>query len=52
MKFKLELILAEKGVRLDHPEVLRIVKDAGAKVLESRVCFPRQLIEEVLNKVP
>ncbi len=52
MKFKLELILAEKGDRLDHPEVLRIVKDAGAKVLESRVYFPRQLIEEALNKVP
>jgi len=52
MKLKLELILSEKGVRVDHPEVLRIVKEAGARVLGKRVYFSHQLIKEALNKVP
>ncbi len=50
MKEKLEVILAEKGVKVEHFEVLRLLKEGGAEVSGSRVRFPRMLIEEALKR--
>jgi len=52
MKEKLETVLADKGVKIEHPAVLPLVEKAGAEVSGSRVRFPRRLIEETLKKVP
>jgi len=46
------LILERTGVKLGHPEALRLVKAAGAIVREDRVFTPRYLIEEALAKAP
>lgn len=52
MKDKLETILAERGVKVEHPEVLQLVKEAGAEVSDLNVRFPRKLIKETLEKKP
>ena len=46
------LILERTGVKLGHPEALRLVKAAGAVVRDDRVFTPRYLIEEALAKTP
>ena len=46
------LILERTGVKLAHPEALRMVKEAGAIIKDGRVYTPRYLIEEALTKVP
>lgn len=52
MKDKLETILSERGVKVEHPEVLRMAKEAGADVSDLNVRFPKKLIEETLKKKP
>jgi len=52
MKEKLEIILAERGVKVGHAKVLRFLGEAGADVSASRARFPRSLIDEVLKKAP
>ncbi len=53
-KEKIQHLLSNKGVKIEHPQVLEILKNAGAKIdaSTSTVCFPEALIEEALNKVP
>ena len=46
------LILERTGVKLGHPEALRLVKAAGAVVKGEQVYTPRYLIEDALAKVP
>lgn len=46
------LILERTGVKLSHPEALKLVKQAGAIVKDDRVFTPRHLIEDALAKAP
>lgn len=46
------LILERTGVKLGHPEALKMVEKAGAIVQGDRVFTPRYLIEDALAKVP
>ena len=49
-----EELLETVGLRVDHPELLRMCRDAGATVDEpaARVRFPRPLLRELLASVP
>jgi len=46
------LILERTGVKLSHPEALKMVKAAGAIVKDEHVFVPRYLIEDALAKAP
>ncbi len=46
------LILERTGVKLGHPEALKMVQAAGAVVQGDRVFTPRHLIEDALAKAP
>lgn len=50
MKERLELILSERGVKVEHPLVLGLIEEAGAEVSGSKVRFSRDLIEQTLKK--
>lgn len=54
LKAKTFELLEKRGVKMDHPEVLQILKKGGARVdLETRmVKFPRAFLEEQLSKAP
>ena len=47
-------LLSRKGVKIDHPQALKMLDKAGAQVdFDSRqVRFPRDIIEMALQKVP
>lgn len=48
-------LLADQGVRLDHhPEMFRLLKEAGAQVEEAsgQVRFPREMIRRSLDQAP
>ena len=51
---KTEELLETVGLRVDHPGLLRMCRDAGAAVDEvgARVRFPRPLLRELLASVP
>ncbi len=54
LREKLFDLLWQKGVRMDHPTVLKVLADAGAKVDfdTKQVCFPKDLFEDLLSKIP
>lgn len=53
LKEKIQILLSTKGVEIEHPEVMEILKKAGAEVTDSgAVKFPIPLIEEALKQVP
>ena len=54
LKEKIQILLTTKGIKIEHPEVLEILKKAGAEVSESSglVKFPKSLFEEALKQVP
>ena len=47
-------ILSEKGVKIEYPKALDLLKKAGAEVHDKseHVCFSRDMIEEALETVP
>lgn len=47
-------ILEETGVKVTHAEALAVLRRRGARVDEQaeRVCFPRQLVRELLEQAP
>ena len=50
---KIQILLATKGVVIEHPDVMEILKKAGAQVEPSGVVkFPVPLMEEALKQVP
>jgi trimethylamine:corrinoid methyltransferase-like protein len=54
LKGKIHELLAKKGITIEHPEVMKILKEAGAEVCEptGSVKFPLPVIEEALKQVP
>lgn len=54
IKDKINILLSTKGVKVDHPKALKLLKKAGAQVsdADNTVCFPKELIEEALKQVP
>jgi len=54
MKTKLFELLEKRGVKLDHPEVLKQLHKSGASVdFDTRiVCFPKSFLEEQISKSP
>lgn len=53
MKEKLETILAAKGVKIDHPKVLELLKEAGAEIDAAGIVkFPKAVIDKALKSVP
>ena len=45
-------VLAEKGLILQHPQAIELLKAHGAQVDGERVCLPRELVEWALQRVP
>lgn len=45
-------VLERTGVRVDYPEALQLLKDAGCIVNENRVRIPSWLVEECLRLAP
>jgi len=54
LKEKIQTLLTTKGFKIEHPEVMEILKKAGAEVSESTglVKLPKPLFEEALKQVP
>ncbi len=54
LREKLLELLGKKGVEIEHPKVLHLLKEAGAEVDEhnSRVFFPPDFLEGVLKQAP
>lgn len=54
LKEKLIDLLWQRGVRMDHDGILKILAQAGARVnMETKqVQFPRDLLDELIKKVP
>lgn len=53
MKEKVETLLSTKGVKIDHPTVMKLLKEAGAQVDDSgTVKFPKAVIDQALKSVP
>jgi trimethylamine--corrinoid protein Co-methyltransferase len=54
MKEKIFELLEKKGVKMDHPEILKILDEAGAHVNfdTKQVMFPRVFLEKALAQVP
>lgn len=54
LKAKVETLLSVKGVKIDHPKAMELLKNAGAKVEVSSgtVTFPKSLIDRALQSVP
>lgn len=45
-------VLERTGVKVDHPEALQLLKDAGCIVNENRVRIPSWLVEECVRLAP
>lgn len=45
-------ILERTGVQVDHPEALKLLKDAGCIVKDNRVRIPGWLVEEAIRLAP
>jgi trimethylamine:corrinoid methyltransferase-like protein len=54
LREKVFQLLEQKGVAIDHPAVVDLLKEAGAEVDagSKRVRFPRRLLEKALEKAP
>lgn len=54
LKEKVFELLSQRGVRMDHPEVLTRLNEAGARIdMGTRiVCFPEAFLEEQVVKAP
>ena len=54
MKEKVETLLSTKGVKIDHPTVMGLLKDAGAQVdaTSGTVKFPKSVIDQALKSIP
>jgi trimethylamine:corrinoid methyltransferase-like protein len=54
MKTKVFELLEQRGVKMDHPEVLKLMGEAGATVdfTGKIVRFPKAFLEEQINKAP
>jgi trimethylamine---corrinoid protein Co-methyltransferase len=54
LKEKIQVLLETKGIHIEHPEVMEILKKAGAIVEEETgsVKFPKALYEEALKNAP
>lgn len=54
LKEKIQLLLSTKGVKIEHPEAMEVLKKAGAEVSSSSglVKFPIPLIDEALKQAP
>ncbi len=45
-------VLENTGIQVDHPEALRLLKDAGCIVKENKVRIPSWLVEECIRLAP
>ena len=45
-------ILDSVGIEFRHAEVLELLRKEGARVEGTRVCFPRELINQALKTAP
>jgi trimethylamine--corrinoid protein Co-methyltransferase len=52
LKEKIEWLLENKGVKVEHEELLEILREAGAIVDGQSVKFPRKVIEKALKDTP
>ncbi|MCR6547037.1 trimethylamine methyltransferase family protein [Dehalobacterium formicoaceticum] len=52
LKEKMEWLLANKGIKVEHDEVLEILAGAGAEVNGQYVKFPQAVIDKALKDVP
>lgn len=52
LKEKLEQLLAEKGIIVEHPGALKLFRTGGAVVDGNNIKFPRHLLEEALSRLP
>ena len=54
MKGKVEALLSTKGVKIDHPKVMELLKNAGAEVEAASGCvkFPKSIIDKALQSIP
>ncbi|KKL04716.1 hypothetical protein LCGC14_2613290, partial [marine sediment metagenome] len=54
MRDRVFKLLERRGVKIDHPVVLKLLSKAGGKVdFDTRIaCFPRTLVEEMIDSAP
>ncbi|MEL7568577.1 MAG: trimethylamine methyltransferase family protein [Dehalobacterium sp.] len=52
LKEKIEWLLSNKGIKVEHDEVLEILGKAGAEVSGQHVKFPRAVIDKALKDTP
>lgn len=52
LKEKIQLLLENKGIKVEHPEVLNLMAKAGALVDGEHVKFPKAVYEAALKQVP
>jgi trimethylamine--corrinoid protein Co-methyltransferase len=54
MRERLFGLLERRGVNMDHPEVIKLLDRAGARVDSDTqtVCFPKEFLEEQISKAP
>lgn len=52
LKEKVETLLATKGIKIDHPQAMAVLKKAGAEVTAGSVKFPKAVIAQALQSVP
>jgi len=52
LKEKIQILLSDKGIKVEHPEVCAILAKAGAQVEGDHVKFPKAVYEKALAQVP
>ena len=52
MKDRVERMLEERGVHIDHPALCAALADKGCKVQDGQVRFPRAVIAQAAAAVP
>ena len=52
MKDRVERLLAERGVQIDHPALCAALAEKGCKVEGAQVYFPREVIRQAVAAVP
>lgn len=52
LKEKIEWLLANKGIKVEHKEVVELLGKAGAEVSGEHVKFPQAVIDQALKDVP
>lgn len=49
---RMERLLSERGIELDHPKMKEELLNAGCQVEENHVRFPKEIIQKALSAVP